>query len=453
MLTDAACRKALPSDRDRKISDDRGLFLLVRKTGSKLWQMKYRFAGKEKKLSFGPYPRVTLAAARQARDKALVQLHEGIDPGAEKKAKKAKAAAEALDSFEKVARAWHAQKAQTLTPRYANAVLARLEANAFPMLGAMPIRAITPPMVLAMIRGIEARSAHDMEHRVRNHCSEIFVWAIASGMAETDPAAIIAKALAPTDPKLRPAMLKVPKARQVLKVTEALPGAHWSTLLASRLLALTAARPGVVRLAQRQEFEGLDGDSPVWRIPAEKMKLTRSQKRDITWEFAIPLSRQAAQTASAAISESLACRGKDAPGWLFPGPGAWRSPMSDSTLSKLYRDAGFRGIHVPHGWRSTFSTIMNERAALEDQERDRAIIDLMLAHAQQGVEPIYNRALYLPRRRELAQIWADLLMKGSTAPHLLLPEHRPWRSKSGEAAHERGLDGLADVEHQQSGDS
>lgn len=437
MLTDVACRKALPGEKERKLFDERGLYLLIKPSGSKLWRMKYRFADKEKKLSFGRYPEISVTAARQARDKALHQLREGIDPSAEKQQRKAQAIADALDSFEKVARAWYEVKKTSLAPRYAAAILSRLENNVFPAFGSKSIRAITPPMVLDMIRGIEKRGANDMAHRVRNHVSDVFVWAIASGLAETDPAAIIRKALVPTDPQLRPAMVKITAARTLLATIEEIPATHWSTLLASRLLALTAARPGVARLAEKQEFEGLEGPSPIWRIPTEKMKLTRAQKRDIAWEFVIPLSRQAAAVACAAISESPACKEPSGPSWLFPGTGGWRRPISDSTLSKLYRDAGFTGKHVPHGWRSTFSTIMNERAALQDQERDRAIIDLMLAHAQQGVEPIYNRALYLPRRRELAQVWADLLMKDAVEPDQLLPAQRPWRAKTAEAGHER----------------
>lgn len=437
MLTDAACRKAVPGEKDRKISDERGLYLLVRPNGSKLWRLKYRFARKEKVLAIGPYPEVSITQARAARDRAQMQVRDGIDPSAEKQQRKAQAIADALDSFEKVARAWHQVKQGSLTPRYGAAILSRLEKHVFPSLGSKAIRSITAPMVLEMIRKIEKHGAHDMAHRVRNHVSDVFVWAISSGVAEADPAAIIKKALVPTDSRLRPAMVQVVQAQKLLTEIEALPGTYWSTLLASRLLALTAARPGVARLAERDEFEGLDGPDPIWRIPASKMKLTRRQKRDITWEFVIPLSQQAAATARAAISESPACRSNDGPFWLFPGVGGWKKPISDSTLSKLYREAGFTGIHVPHGWRSTFSTVMNERAALEDQERDRAIIDLMLAHAQQGVEPIYNRAMYLPRRRELAQQWADLLMEGTAEPHLLLPEHRPWRAKSGETGRER----------------
>jgi len=273
-------------------------------------------------------------------------------------------------------------------------------------------------MVLTVIRAIEARGANDMAHRVRNHISDIFVWAIASGLAESDPAAIIRKALVQTDPRLRPALVKIDHARQVLIETEKSQLAHWSTKLASRLLALTAARPGVVRLAERSEFEGLDGSQPLWRIPAAKMKLTKQRKRDITREFVVPLSVQAVEVVKAALAVS------PSPQWLFTGIGTWTRPISDSTLSKLYRQSGFTGRHVPHGWRSSFSTIMNERAAQSGRETDRAIIDLMLAHEQAGVEPIYNRAAYMPRRRELAQEWADLLMQGMPPAAALLPPPR-----------------------------
>ncbi len=436
MLTDLACKKAKPADKPYKLADSQGLYLHVSPNGTKAWRWKYRFAGKEKLLTIGKYPAFTPKAARQARDRARVDLEAGIDPSAEKKRRKAAVATEVLDSFETVARAWHEMKSTTVSDRYSAAVLSRLEQNAFPSLGAISVKEITPPMVLETIRTIENRGAHDMAHRVRNHISDVFVWAIASGLTEQDPSAVIKKALAPTDPKLRPAMVKIAQAQKVLRETEQLSGVHWSTLLASRLLALTAARPGVVRLAEKHEFEELDGQKPIWRIPAAKMKLTRQRKRDVTWEFVVPLSRQAAATAKAAISESLACQSETGPYWLFPGIGSWKRPISDNTLGKIYREAGFTGVHVPHGWRSTFSTIMNERAAIEDRERDRAIIDMMLAHVQTGVEPVYNRAAYLPRRRELAQVWADLLMKDMPAPERLLPEHRPWRAKPGETGHE-----------------
>lgn len=406
MLTDLACRKAVAGDRPYKLTDSGSLFLMVTTKGAKSWRWKYRFGGKLKQLVIGRYPGVSLAAARTARDEARAQVDRGIDPGVVKQQAKARAAAAALDSFEAIARAWHAIRTQTLTARYGRQVLDRLEADVFPQFGALPIAEVTAPIVLAAIRKIEARGATEMAHRVRMHVSDVFVWAIASGLAETDPAAIIRKALVPTNGKLRPAVIRIADARAMLAASEKVDGAWWATREASKLLALTAARPGVVRLAEKKEFEGLGGDAPIWRIPAEKMKLTRERKRDASFEFVIPLSRQAAAVAIAAIARS------PSPDWLFPGAAGWKKPISDSTLSKHYRDAKYRDRHVPHGWRATFSTIMNERAGAEGNKDDREIIELMLAHVQEGVEAAYNRALYLPRRRELAQIWADMLMPG-----------------------------------------
>lgn len=413
LLTDTACRNAKPGERDRKISDSGGLYLLVRKSGVKVWNWKYRVGGKEKRLTIGRYPDVKLGEARRKRDEARAELEQGLDPSTEKRRRKNRMAIDT--SFRSVAAAWHTQKAKSLADRYAQQVMDRLEADVFPLIGADPIDEITAPMVLDVIRRIEQRGANEMAHRVRMHMSDVFVWGIASGLCVQDPAAIIRKALAPTNPQLRPAATKLKAARKVIEKTEQVKDIYWATRLASRLLALTAARPGVLRRAERDEFEELEGKQPVWRIPAAKMKLTRERKRDATFEFVIPLAPQAVATVKAAMTAS------PSPTWLFPGVGDRRKPISDSTLSGHYLDAGLRGQHVPHGWRSSFSTIMNERAAIEDRERDRQIIDLMLAHVPEGVEAAYNRAAYMPRRRELACAWADMLMDGFPPPDTLTP--------------------------------
>jgi hypothetical protein len=403
-LTDAACRKAIPGDRDRKLSDSGSLYLLIKPTGTKSWRWKFRFGGKEKQLVLGRYPEMSLAQARLARDGARALVAAGTDPTLVRKQEKAKAREEQLHTFEITARAWHAERKVTLAPRYADQILDRLEADVFPQFGAIAIRQVTAPMVLAAIRKIEARGAKEMAHRVRLHISDVFVWAIASGLAEGDPAAIIQKALKPRTKRLRHALVNIVDARALLTASREAASTWWATKLASQLLAFTAARPGVVRMAEPAEFEDLDGEQPIWRIPASKMKLTRERKEDVTYEFVIPLSRQGVTIAKAAIANSLSRR------WLFPGYGGGHQPISDSTLSKHYRDLGYAGRHVPHGWRATFSTIMNELAAEEEREKDREIIDMMLAHIKEGVEPAYNRAAYMPRRREIAQAWADMLM-------------------------------------------
>jgi integrase len=413
MLTDAQCRQAVPGDKERKLTDAHGLYLRVSPSGTKSWCWKYRFGDREKRLTIGPYPLISLKAARASRDAARAQLLAGIDPSEAKRKEKQRISIG--ESFEEVAKTWFEAKEKSLTPRYAKQVWARLEQNAFKYFRNQPIQIITPAMVLDVVRRIEARGAITMAHEVRAHISDIFVWAIAAGLAEQDPAATIRKALKPQAASRRPAQLKLAAAQALLKAIEKSKTAHWATLLASRLTALTAARPGVVRLAERGEFEGLDGTEPVWRIPAGKMKLSAALKQDARMDFVVPLSCQAVAVVQTAMKASQSDQ------WLFPGVGSWRKPISDSTLSKLYRESGFTDRHVPHGWRATFSTIMNELAGLENRPGDREVIDLMLAHIKGDVEAAYNRAAYMPRRRELAQAWADMLMAGLPTPETLLP--------------------------------
>lgn len=410
MLTDVACREAKPGARERKLADAHGLYLSVLPSGFKGWRYKYRYGGKEKRLVLGAYPLITLKAARALRDDARRSLAAGIDPGEIKRSAKARAAAGT--SFQEIALAWHKQKRPGLVPRYAAEVLRRLEADAFPAIGRVAIGEIDAPRVLALLRRIEGRGALTMAHEVRGHLSEIFVWAIAAGLAETDPAAIVRKALAPVNAGRRAAVVTIDEARALITAIDAVPRARLLTKLASRLLALTAVRPGVLRLAERTEFSDLDGEAPAWRIPAAKMKLSLARKSDSVWDFTVPLSPAAAATVRAAAAAS---RHRT---WLFPGPSNL-GPISDSTLSQLYLDAGYRGRHVPHGWRAAFSTIMNERAAQQDRPADRAIIDLMLAHQPEGVEAAYNRAAYMQRRRAIASEWADLLLQGVTAAEAL----------------------------------
>lgn len=417
MLTDSACRLAKPNEKERKISDMGGLYLLVKPSGYKVWRLKYRFAGKEKLLTIGEYPRVGLADARRERERAKDMLADGVDPSVHKAKARLMLVETTEQTFERVARDWHKSRASSWAPRYAEQILSRLVENAFSALGKIPIRQVDAPMVLEVLRKIEARGAREMAHKVRGHVSDVFAYAISSGVADANPAALVAKAMQPKASVLRPAVIHLAHARAVLRKVEQAREAWWATLLSSRLLALTAARPGVVRLAEQDEFEGLDGAEPIWRIPAEKMKLTRSKKRDATFEFLIPLSPQAAQVVKVAKDTSRSST------LLFPGL-AWRKPISDNTLSKLYREAGLTGQHVPHGWRATFSTIMNRVAAKKGHVADREIIDLMLAHMAAGIEPIYNRYLYMPRRREIAQAWADMLMHGMPSAQDLIAHAR-----------------------------
>jgi len=425
-LTALACQKAAPRDKPYKLADGKGLYLEVLPTGVKSWRWKYRFGGKEKRLVFGTFPDLKLGEARDLREDAARQLRGGVDPAIRKVQRAAEHVARAGSTFETVARDWYASQAPTWSKRYAKIVIDSLEKDVFPKLGRLPIRDVTTPLVLKVLRPIEQRGAVETAHRVRQRISEVFALAVGSGIADGDPAAIAGKALGKVRKRKFPAARSIEEARAVLHATEAQPG-HPLTKLASRLLALTSVRSAIVRGAVRSEFEDLDGNQPLWRVPAARMKLIQERKNDPSMEFLVPLSHQAVATLEAAMT-------------LATGPLIFRTvrnarqPISDSTISKAYREAGLSGRHVPHGWRSTFSTIMNELAESRNRVGDRAIIDLMLAHVPEGVEAAYNRAAYMPRRREIAQEWADLLTDGFASPEMLLegPRQRPNPERHGE---------------------
>lgn len=415
MLTDAACRKAAPRDKPYKLSDSGGLYLYVLPTGFKSWRWKYRFGGKEKRLVFGPYPTVTLAKARVMREDGARVLRDGSDPSVTKRQRAAEQTALAGSTFETIAREWHESQTPLWSKRHAALVLSSFESDVFPKIGKLPITAVTTPLVLEVLRPIEARGAIETAHRVRQRISEVYARAIGAGIAAADPAGVTKSALAKKSKGKFPAVRTVKMARDVLAKTEAQPG-HPLPKLASRLLALTAVRSATLRMAEASEFEDLDGEAPIWRVPAAKMKLGVDRKRDDAFEFLVPLSRQAVETLKVAIAFS----GAETKGFIFRSMRNARRPISDSTVSKAYREAGFSGVHVPHGWRASFSTIMNELVKAQGRGDDRAVIDLMLAHIPAGVEGDYNRAAYMPRRRELAQEWADLLTEGLDAPESLL---------------------------------
>jgi integrase len=414
LLTDKQIRALAPQDKPYKVTDEKGLHLLVNPTGSKLWRFRYEISGKEKLLALGAYPEVTLVQAREARDRARALRREGRDPSIERQLRRAAGDAAVADTFEAAARDWHGRMKSTWTPTHANDVLTSLEVHVFPHLGKLPKTSITPPMVLRVLKIIQARPAIETAHRVRQRISAIYVDAIAHGTAETDPAAIVKGALKSVVKGRQPAITDLAELREMLKRSESIPG-HPVTFLGLRLLALTALRPGELRYGRAGEIQGLSGEDPRWEIPAERMKMKE--------EHWVPLSRQAVD-----VLEVLMPMVANRP-WLFPTDRFPRRPMSENTLGYLLNRAGYHSKHVPHGFRASFSTIMNERFP-----NDRAVIDLMLAHKPKDrVEAAYNRALYWARRRELAQEWADLLLEGFSPAASLLAGPRRW-SGAGSAA-------------------
>jgi integrase len=423
MLTDLKVRQAKPRDTDYKLGDAGGLYLFVAKGGTKSWRLKYRFSGKEKRLTFGRYPEVSLAKARDLRDEARRTIREHRDPAVEAQKRRLLAAAAAEATFERVAREWHEMQTPRWVPIHAADVLKSLEQEVFPHLGSVPLKEIDAPLVLAVLRKIERRGALETAKRVRQRISAVFVHGIATGACSDDPAARVMKALRPAPKKRRqPAITEIEDLRGLLRKVEA-SNATPVTKLASRLLALTAVRPGVLRGVAWDEFEGIDWESahpedaeaPLWRIPSERMKLVLDRKGDTAFEHLAPLSRQAVEVLAAIwpLTKRLSI--------VFPGTRHLHRPLSENAIGYLYNRVGYHGRHVPHGWRAAFSTIMNERAERGGRSGDRAVIDLMLAHIPPNtVEGAYNRAAYMERRREIAQEWADLLTQGLVQSRELL---------------------------------
>lgn len=407
MLSDTKIRGAKRAARPYKLADGGGLYLFVSTSGGKVWRLKYRFGGKEKLLSLGRYPDVSLAAARAQRDEAKRNLRDGRDPSAVKKEQAEAAVVAASNTFEKVARAWFDVNKGQWTDTHASDVIGSLERDVFPDLGAVPIGEITPPRVLKVLRAIEARPAIETARRIRQRMSAVFVYGIASSLCETDPAALVQKALARPLKGRQPAITDLAKAREMLRTAESIP-AHPVTKLGLRFLALTVVRPGIVCSTPWTELNAIDDET--WCIPAERMKLRKERKNDDRYDFLVPLPRQALEVIEALRSLTGRCP------YAFPNARHSHRPMSENAIGYLLNRAGYHHKHVPHGWRATFSTIMNERF-----KEDRHIIDLMLAHVPKDkVEGAYNRAAYLSRRRELAQIWADLLLEGMLPAHALL---------------------------------
>ena len=250
MLTDLACRTAATRDKDYKLADSLGLYLFVTKAGHKSWRMKYRFGKKEKRLVFGPYPEVSLAQARRERDAARERLRAGVDPALEKRQRAAAAATSGDRAFRTLAEAWVEQQAPIWSERHMKIVRRNLARDVYPKIGSTPIEGITTPMVLDVLRDIERRGAIETAHRVRQHISAVFVMAIGHALVSSDPAEVTAKALKPVRRGRFPAVRSIKQARAVLAAVEARAG-HPTVKLASRLLALTAVRSAMVRMAER----------------------------------------------------------------------------------------------------------------------------------------------------------------------------------------------------------
>ncbi|MBL6748869.1 MAG: tyrosine-type recombinase/integrase [Nevskia sp.] len=391
MLTEIECRNAeCPAGKVRlRLADSGGLYLELTPS-RKGWFWKYRFAGKEKRLSLGTYPVRSLKAARLERDTARHLLSEGTDPLQARQDAKLAKRIRLGTSFEAVARAWHTHWKGSRSDRHADYVLRRLEADVFPDLGARPVSEIGAPQLLAMAKKIESRGALHLSRRVLQTCGQVFRYAVAHGIIERNPVADFkpGDALKRQEPE-NYARLEAQEVPELLRKIETYVGAP-HTRLAIKLMALTFVRTGELIGARWDEFEALAGDEPLWRIPKERTKMKTPH--------IVPLSRQGV--------EIVAClhQLRDRSEFVFPSERDPHRSMSNNTiLFALYR-MGYRGRMTGHGFRGVASTILHELGWRHD------VIEIQLAHQERDhVSAAYNHATYLKDRRKMMQAWADHL--------------------------------------------
>lgn len=386
--TEAAIKHAKPEAKAYKMTAGQGMYLLVNPTGSKLWRLKYRFAGKEKTLSFGAYPDVTLAQARLKREQARQQLAEGIDPSELLKQQRQQATAEAL-TFKVVAERWY--KAHTVlankpwAPATARKARLYLDKDLYPALGNKPIAEITRPELNRLIEDVEKRGAFDIAAKMRQWLSAIFDDALDENEIPYNPA----KDLKPSSyarggiTRRHHPTVSFSELPELLQKVEA-SDTHKVIKLAIRLLALTAVRPAELRFAEWSEF---DTKAAVWTIPAERMKMRK--------QHTVPLTRQAI----AILDELRAINGEQE--LAFTGRITGK-PISENTINKALGRLGYADRQTGHGFRHMLSTELNERGYNSDW------IEKQLAHnSKDKIRATYNKAQYLEQRQQMMQDWAD----------------------------------------------
>jgi len=384
-ITDAALRALKPGDKPYKLRVERGLYLHVMPNGSRLWRYRYSDGKTDHTISFGAYPAVTLADARRRAQTAQDDRLNGTDPAAAKRA--------AL-TLEQVALDWYDKQRPRWRETHAEYVLSSLRADIFPALGSRPVADISPPDVLRAVRQVEARSS-DLARRMRQRLDAIFGYAIACGYARDNPASQIIHALAPMPPGGRmPAIVDIAEAREMLRRVEEAP-AFPMVKAANRFLALTAVRLGEMRY---MKWDEIDGD--IWEISAPRMKMARPHR--------VPLSPAALDILSAVRPYS----GRE---YVFTtSKGAPNRPIGDNSIGVLLNRAGYKGRHVPHGYRSLFSTYLNERGGVIGGQAVEKLVEHALAHAPDDrVAAAYNRGTLFEARRELMNLWADVILDGA----------------------------------------
>jgi integrase len=386
-LSDVQLRGLKATQKPYKVSDSGGLFVLVSPNGSKLWRLAYRHQGKQKLLALGAYPTISLRDARKARDDAKELLASGDDPAHLRKMEKRRERVAAGHTFRLVADEWFDGQKRRWAKSYADRLRSRLDADLIPEFGNRPIASIEPIEVLDAIRKIENREAVEMARRVMQMASAIFRYGVATSRCMRDPTADLRGALQAAGPAKRRSSLRADELPEFLGRLEQYDGER-TTQLALKLVLHTFVRTSELRFAEWREFEELNGNEPLWRIPAERMKMRRSHLVPLTTEVV------------AMLRELRALSGRNR--WLFAADTRTGVMSENTMIYALYR-LGYHGRATVHGFRSTASTILNEN------QFNRDWIEAQLAHAEGSVRSIYNAAEWLPARRTMMEWWSGFL--------------------------------------------
>lgn len=391
-LTNTEILNVKPQSKAFKLYDEQGLFLQVTPTGGKWWRFKYRFDGKEKLLSFGTYPDVSLASARERRDQArkLIASNPPIDPSCKRKDDKAERLANKSNTFELWAGKWLQHWQTSKSPRHAEYVKRRLESDVYPRIGNLPINEIAAEHIVDSVKAIAARGALDIAKRAHQTIGQIFRYAIAHGKdskATRNPAADIRTSdIIETRKKENYARIEIKELPQLLRAIDASSSLPL-TRLAVKLMALTFVRTSELIGARWSEF---DLEAAQWRLPADRMKMKTPH--------IVPLSRQTIHVLE--LLKNLTGNGE----MVFPNQNNHSKPMSNNTILKALEVMGYKGRMTGHGFRGLAST------ALHEQGFDHQHIELQLAHQERNeVSAAYNHALYLKQRGIMMQQWADYL--------------------------------------------
>jgi len=391
-LTNIKIKSATPRTKAYKLTDGMGVYLLVHPNGSKYWRMKYRYAGKEKLLSLGVYPEVSLKDARELRDAARKLLKEYIDPSEERRLKRLMCATGSGNTFSEVAWEWYEKMMSDMSPTHQDRTHRILEKDLIPFLGERAMSQVTPVEILAVLRKIEARGALETTRRAKGLVSQIYRYAVSTGRAKFDPAQYLADALVPTSTQHYAAVTMPAEASQLMGAIDGYIGTP-TVRAALKLSPHLFVRPGELR---HMEWSEIQWDKRYWEIPVSKIKTRKKMKHN----HLVPLSKQS----MAILQEQFKLTGGGR--YVFPSARGRKRPMSENAIRVALRSMGYENhMMTAHGFRSMARTLLAEELNFRVDW-----IEHQLAHAVKDVNgEAYNRATFIRQRTNMMQTWSDYL--------------------------------------------